>query len=171
MKSPRVVKVAFDKEKQPIFWAVLKPKSVGSEELLGKSLAELCTKDPSFGSSGRPAENPLAVSLSGELQLELLIEKLKDHFQVEAEVERLNVIYLEPVLRVHINVPERFSSAVTKELDGRGAWIDAHLPWITAYARPKEMLGFRDFLGVLTGFKDTFYSVQLAHYRETVELG
>jgi len=170
MDSLSAVRVAFDKEKQSIFLAVLRAKSVGDQKALAEALAALCAKDPSFSSSERPA-NPLAIHLSGELQLELLIEKLKKHFHIDAEVESLNVIYLEPVVSVEITVPERFSSAVTKELSERGVRIDASLPSITAHARPKEMLGFGDFLRSLTGFKDTFYSVQLAHYRETVQLG
>jgi translation elongation factor EF-G len=159
-----------DKEKQPIFSAILKPKSEVDRQGLAEALGNFCRDDPSLRLSGRTPEDPLAIGVSGELQLEMVIDRLRTQFQVAAEVERLNVIYLEPIVRIEVTVPAKFSTAVTEELKRRGVRIDDTLPVIIAHARPREMLNFKNFLQSLTGFKETYYSFHLASYRETVDL-
>ena len=166
---PDTVRVIVNNRVQSIFSAVLRTESKENKFALAEALGKLFTEDSNFKITPGVAGNFLTIKVSGELQAEMIVDRLKSEFGITANVEKLNVIYLEPIVFIEIKIPKEFSTAVINELTLRGARVEQKTPLITAYARPKSILNFMNFLRSLTGFKDTHYSTKLAYYQEAVE--
>lgn len=84
---------------EPVISIRIEPNSKTDQEKLGISMRRLAEEDPTFRISGDPDTGETIISGMGELHLEILVERMKREFGVEAKVGRPQVAYKETVLK------------------------------------------------------------------------
>ena len=77
----------------------LKPKTSADLEKLGQGLAKLMAEDPMLRVKTDPATGEVIIAAMNELHLEIMVERLKREFKVEASVGRPQVAYKEALTR------------------------------------------------------------------------
>jgi len=82
----------------PLLWLAIHPKTQGDREKLEKGLRQMTAEDPTLAVAADPAGD-VTVGTSGELQLEIVIDRLKREFEVEASLGRPQVAYKEALSR------------------------------------------------------------------------
>jgi elongation factor G len=80
---------------EPVVSIAIEPKTKMDEDKLAKALARLAEEDPSFRVKSDPETNQTVISGMGELHLEILVDRLKREFKVEANVGAPQVAYRE----------------------------------------------------------------------------
>src|SRR3989338_2976871 len=83
---------------EPVISVRISPKTKADQEKMGISLHKLAEEDPTFRVSGDPDTGETIISGMGELHLEVLVERMKREFGVEASVGRPQVAYKETIL-------------------------------------------------------------------------
>lgn len=81
----------------PVISLSIKPKGKANQDRLGKSLLRLAEEDPTFIVSTDKETEETILSGMGELHLEIIIDRLKHEFKVEADVGRPKVAYKESI--------------------------------------------------------------------------
>jgi len=93
---------------EPVIDQKISPKTKVDQEKMGVALRKLAEEDPTFRVSGDPESGETIISGMGELHLEVLVERMKREFKVEATVGQPRVSYRE---------------TVTKEAEAEGKYI------------------------------------------------
>ncbi|MBI1909007.1 MAG: elongation factor G [Deltaproteobacteria bacterium] len=83
----------------PVISVAIEPKTKADQEKLSVSLNKLATEDPSFRVRIDHETGQTIIAGMGELHLEILVDRLKREFKVEANVGRPQVAYRETVKR------------------------------------------------------------------------
>jgi len=107
--SPIVLETLFIPE--PVISVAVEPKTKQDMEKLSKALQSLSEEDPTFRVMTDPETNQTIISGMGELHLEILVDRMKREFNVEANVGAPQVAYREtirktvsPILKVSLLV-------------------------------------------------------------------
>ncbi len=82
---------------EPVIQVAIEPKTKADQEKLGDSLVKLTEEDPTFRMSTNEETGQTIVSGMGELHLEIIVDRLKREFKVEANVGRPQVAYKETI--------------------------------------------------------------------------
>lgn len=82
---------------QPVISIRIEPKTKADQEKMGMALHRLADEDPTFRVAGDPETGETIISGMGELHLEVLVERMKREFGVEANVGRPQVAYKETI--------------------------------------------------------------------------
>ena len=82
---------------EPVISVRVEPKTKADQEKMGIALHRLAEEDPTFRVSGDPDTGETIISGMGELHLEVLVERMKREFKVEANVGRPQVAYKETI--------------------------------------------------------------------------
>jgi len=82
----------------PVMSLSIKPKSRADQDKLGRGLMRLAEEDPTFTVQTDRETEEVILSGMGELHLEIIIDRLKHEFQVEAVVGQPKVAYRETIL-------------------------------------------------------------------------
>ncbi len=82
---------------EPVISVRIEPKTKADQEKMGIALHRLSDEDPTFRVSGDPDTGETIISGMGELHLEILVDRMKREFSVEANVGRPQVAYKETV--------------------------------------------------------------------------
>jgi elongation factor G len=82
----------------PLLSLAIHPKTQGDREKLEDGLRRMMAEDPALAVAADPAGD-VTIGTSGELQLEIVIDRLKREFEVEATVGRVQVVYREALTR------------------------------------------------------------------------
>ncbi len=82
---------------EPVIQVAIEPKTKADQEKLGDSLLKLTEEDPTFRMSTNEETGQTIVSGMGELHLEIIVDRLKREFKVEANVGRPQVAYKETI--------------------------------------------------------------------------
>ncbi len=82
---------------EPVISVRIEPKTKADQEKLGIALHRLAEEDPTFRISGDPDTGETIISGMGELHLEIIIDRTKREFGVEADIGRPQVAYKETV--------------------------------------------------------------------------
>jgi len=82
---------------EPVISLAIEPKTKADQERLGLSLGKLCHEDPSLHVSTNKETLQTIISGMGELHLEIVVDRLKREFKVEANVGKPQVAYRETV--------------------------------------------------------------------------
>jgi len=126
---------------EPVISIAIEPKSKADQERLGMALARLAVEDPSFRVHVDPDMGDTIISGMGELHLEIIVDRLKREFGVEANVGKPQVAYKETITRV---VEEECK--YSKQTGGHGQF--AH---VLIRIEPQEPgFGF-EFVNAITG--------------------
>jgi elongation factor G len=82
---------------EPVISVAIEPKTKVDEDKLAKALAKLAEEDPTFKVHTDPETGQTIISGMGELHLEIIVERLRREFKVDANVGRPQVSYRETV--------------------------------------------------------------------------
>jgi len=82
---------------EPVIHVAIEPKTKADQEKLGESLLKLTDEDPTFRMSTDEETGQTIISGMGELHLEIIVDRLKREFGVEANVGRPQVAYKETI--------------------------------------------------------------------------
>jgi elongation factor G len=83
----------------PVIEIAVEPKTKSDQEKMGQALARLATEDPSFRVSIDPESGQTIVKGMGELHLEIIVDRMKREFKVDANVGAPQVAYRETITR------------------------------------------------------------------------
>jgi elongation factor G len=81
----------------PVIEIAIEPKSKADQEKLGVALQKLAAEDPSFRVSTDQESGQTIISGMGELHLEIIVDRMKREFKVEANVGKPQVAYRETI--------------------------------------------------------------------------
>ncbi len=82
---------------EPVISVRIEPKTKADQEKMGLALKKLSDEDPTFRVGGDPDTGETIISGMGELHLEIIVDRLKREFGVEASVGRPQVAYKETI--------------------------------------------------------------------------
>jgi len=82
---------------EPVIGIRIEPKTKADQEKMGTALHRLAEEDPTFRVAGDPDTGETIISGMGELHLEIIVDRMKREFGVEANVGRPQVAYKETV--------------------------------------------------------------------------
>ena len=82
---------------EPVISIAVEPKTKVDQEKMGLALGKLAQEDPSFRVATDEESNQIIISGMGELHLEIIVDRLKREFSVEANVGRPQVAYRETI--------------------------------------------------------------------------
>jgi elongation factor G len=84
---------------EPVIALAIEPKTKADQEKLGQGLAKLMAEDPTFRVKTDTETGQTVISGMGELHLEIIVDRLKREFNVEASVGKPQVAYKETLTR------------------------------------------------------------------------
>ena len=82
---------------EPCYFRAIAPKTRGQEEKLGTGLNRLNEEDPTFTVVNNAETHQTVISGAGDIQIDVLVSKLKSRFGVEAELDTPRVPYREKI--------------------------------------------------------------------------
>ncbi|HEY5600684.1 MAG TPA: elongation factor G [Patescibacteria group bacterium] len=85
---------------EPVISLAIEPKTKADQEKLGLALSRLSEEDPTFRIRSDHETGQTIISGMGELQLEIMVDRMKREFKVEANVGRPQVAYRETITKV-----------------------------------------------------------------------
>ncbi|HET6976186.1 MAG TPA: elongation factor G [Pyrinomonadaceae bacterium] len=152
----------------PVIRVAVEPKTRQDQDKLGVALNRLAQEDPSFNVSTDPETGQTIIAGMGELHLEIIVDRMKREFSVEANVGKPQVAYRETITQ-----PASGKEIYKKQTGGRGQFGHVELEIepapgegfvfenkITGGAIPKEYIkpvesGVRDAMerGFLAGYE------------------
>ena len=83
----------------PVIEIAVEPKTKGDQEKMGQALARLATEDPSFRVTVDHESGQTIIKGMGELHLEIIVDRMKREFKVEANIGAPQVAYRETITR------------------------------------------------------------------------
>ena len=107
---------------EPVISQAVEPKTKSDQEKLGVALSKLAQEDPSFKVSSDKESGQTIISGMGELHLDIIIDRLRREFAVDANIGKPQVAYRETVGRM---IEQEYKHA--KQTGGRGQYGHVHL--------------------------------------------
>jgi elongation factor G len=107
---------------EPVISLAIEPKTKADQEKLGQGMAKLMAEDPTFRVATDEQTGQVVISGMGELHLEIIVDRLKREFAVEASVGKPQVAYKE-TLTVAADGHGRF----IRQTGGRGQFGEAKI--------------------------------------------
>ena len=153
---------------EPVISQAVEPKTKADQEKMGLALGRLAKEDPSFRVRTDEESGQTIISGMGELHLEIIVDRMKREFGVEATVGKPQVAYRETIRK-----PVEIEGKYVKQSGGKGQY--GHV-WLKVEPQP-EGKGYefvdaikggvvpREFIpSVDKGVKDTMNSGVMAGY-------
>ncbi|HCA78793.1 MAG TPA: elongation factor G [Bacteroidetes bacterium] len=84
---------------EPVIDVAIEPKTKADQEKLGEALQRLAEEDPTFRISSNEETGQTIISGMGELHLEIIVDRMKREFRVEANVGKPQVAYKETITK------------------------------------------------------------------------
>ncbi|HEV2591542.1 MAG TPA: elongation factor G [Gaiellaceae bacterium] len=106
---------------EPVIAVAVEPKSKADQDKLGNGLARLAEEDPTFRVATDDETGQTIISGMGELHLEIIVDRLKREFSVEANVGRPQVAYRETAGKP----AEKIQGKFVRQTGGSGQYGDA----------------------------------------------
>jgi len=109
---------------EPVISLAIEPKTKADQEKLGAGMQKLMAEDPTFRVKTDQQTGEVVIAGMGELHLEIIVDRLKREFGVEASVGRPQVAYKETLTR-----PADGEMKYAKQTGGRGQYghVKIHL--------------------------------------------
>ena len=107
---------------EPVISQAVEPKTKADQEKLGIALGKLAQEDPSFRVRSDEESAQTIISGMGELHLEIIIERLRREFNVDANVGKPQVAYRESLTR-KVEQEHKY----VKQTGGRGQYGHVHI--------------------------------------------
>ena len=103
---------------EPVIAVAVEPKTKADQEKMGIALGKLAHEDPSFRVSTDEESGQTIIAGMGELHLEIIIDRMKREFGVEANVGKPQVAYRETIRKTVEKVEGKF----VRQSGGRGQY-------------------------------------------------
>lgn len=163
---------------EPVIHVAVEPKTKADQEKMGVALSRLAKEDPSFRVRTDEETGQTIMSGMGELHLEILVDRMKREFGVEANVGAPQVAYRETITKIAADVEGKHAKqsggkgqyghcVITVEPSGEGKGYE-FLDEIKGGTIPREFIpsvdkGIQNTLkaGVLAGFPVVDVKVRL----------
>jgi elongation factor G len=84
---------------EPVIDVAIEPKTKADQDKLGEAMQKLAEEDPTFRISTNEETGQTIISGMGELHLEIIIDRMKREFKVEANVGKPQVAYKETITK------------------------------------------------------------------------
>ncbi|MET9603880.1 elongation factor G [Streptomyces sp. NPDC006512] len=107
----------------PVIQVAIEPKSKGDQEKLGVAIQRLAEEDPSFHVHSDEETGQTILGGMGELHLEVLVDRMKREFKVEANVGKPQVAYRETIRKS----VERHDYTHKKQTGGTGQFAKVQI--------------------------------------------
>jgi elongation factor G len=126
---------------EPVISLAIEPKTKADQEKLGQGMAKLMAEDPTFRVNTDEQTGQVVIRGMGELHLEIIVDRLKREFGVEASVGKPQVAYKET-----LTAPAEGEGRFVRQTGGRGQYGHAKvrlipLPPGTGYQFENEIVG------------------------------
>jgi elongation factor G len=151
---------------EPVMSVAIEPRSKADEDNLQKALAKLSEEDPTFHVRVNDETGQTLIQGMGELHLEILVERMRREFGVDANVGRPQVAYRETITKT---VVER--ARFIRQSGGRGQYGDVEVrlePIASGFEFVNKVVGGavpREFIpSVERGLREAMESGVLAGY-------
>ncbi|MCE1699924.1 elongation factor G, partial [Enterobacter hormaechei] len=82
---------------EPVISVAIEPKTKADQEKMGIALGRLAQEDPSFRVSSDEETGQTIIAGMGELHLDVLVDRMRREFNVEANVGKPQVAYRETI--------------------------------------------------------------------------
>ena len=102
---------------EPVISVAVEPKSKADQEKMGVALGKLAQEDPSFRVRSDEETGQTIISGMGELHLDILVDRMRREFKVEANIGKPQVAYRE-CIRKSVDVEGKF----VRQSGGRGQY-------------------------------------------------
>ena len=102
---------------EPVISVAVEPKSKADQEKMGIALGKLAQEDPSFRVQTDEETGQTIISGMGELHLDILVDRMKREFSVEANIGKPQVAY-----REHITATTEIEGKFVRQSGGRGQY-------------------------------------------------
>ncbi|MCL2145310.1 MAG: elongation factor G [Endomicrobia bacterium] len=152
----------------PVIDVAVEPKTKADEEKLSKALSSLAQEDPTFRVRTNEETNQTIIAGMGELHLEIIVDRMKREFKVDANVGRPQVAYRETIKK-----KQEAESKYIRQTGGRGQYghvvltVEPQAPG-TGYEFVNKIVGGvipREYIpAVDKGIKEAITSGTLAGY-------
>jgi elongation factor G len=126
---------------EPVIAVAVEPKTKADQEKMGIALSKLAQEDPSFRVHTDPESGQTIISGMGELHLEIIVDRLKREFKVDANVGKPRVAYRETI-RKTVEQEGKF----VRQSGGRGQY--GHV-WLRL--EPQEPGAGYEFVNAIVG--------------------
>ena len=152
----------------PVIEIAVEPKTKGDQEKMGQALGRLAAEDPSFQVSSDLESGQTIIKGMGELHLEILVDRMKREFKVDASVGQPQVAYRET-----ITIPSSVDYIHKKQTGGAGQFARIKvnfepLPSGTGFEFKNSVVGGsvpKEFIpGVEKGFRSAMESGPLSGF-------
>jgi elongation factor G len=127
---------------EPVISVAVEPRTKSDQERMGLALQRLAKEDPSFRVSTDQESGQTIIAGMGELHLEIIVDRMKREFKVEANVGKPQVAYRETI-RAKVEQEGKF----VRQSGGRGQY--GHV-WLTIEPQP-EGGGYEFVNGIVGG--------------------
>ncbi|MBK6659366.1 MAG: elongation factor G [Proteobacteria bacterium] len=102
----------------PVIAVAVEPKTKADQEKMGVALQKLAAEDPSFRVATDEESGQIIISGMGELHLEIIVDRMRREFKVDANVGKPQVAYRETIKAVVENAEGKF----VRQSGGRGQY-------------------------------------------------
>ncbi len=102
---------------EPVISLAIEPKTKADQEKMGIALARLAEEDPTFKIKSNPETNQTLIAGMGELHLEIIVDRMKREFKVDANVGNPQVAYKETITK-----PAEAEGKYIRQSGGRGQY-------------------------------------------------
>jgi len=126
---------------EPVISVAVEPKTKGDQEKMGLALQKLAQEDPSFRVHTDEESGQTIISGMGELHLEIIVDRMRREFKVEANVGAPQVSYRETI-RASVEQDTKFA----RQSGGRGQY--GH---VLIRVEPMESGGGYEFVNGIVG--------------------
>ncbi|NDE88934.1 MAG: elongation factor G, partial [Micrococcales bacterium] len=129
---------------EPVISVAIEPKTKGDQEKLGLAIQKLAEEDPTFRVEQDQETGQTVISGMGELHLDILVDRMRREFKVEANVGKPQVAYRETLKRV----VEKYDYTHKKQTGGSGQFAKVQIK-----LEPMDVEGDKvyEFVNAVTG--------------------
>ena len=129
---------------EPVISVAIEPKTKGDQEKLGLAIQKLAEEDPTFRVEQDQETGQTVISGMGELHLDILVDRMRREFKVEANVGKPQVAYRETLKRA----VEKYDYTHKKQTGGSGQFAKVQIK-----LEPMEVEGDKtyEFVNSVTG--------------------
>ncbi len=102
---------------EPVIQIAIEPKTKADQEKMGIALMKLAEEDPTFRVSSNEETGQTLIAGMGELHLDIIVDRMRREFKVEANVGKPQVAYRET-----ITIPKKMEEKYIKQTGGKGQY-------------------------------------------------
>ncbi|HTL42554.1 MAG TPA: elongation factor G [Pseudolysinimonas sp.] len=128
----------------PVIEVAIEPKTKADQEKLGTAIQKLAEEDPTFRTEQNPETGQTIIKGMGELHLDILVDRMKREFNVEANVGKPQVAYRETIRKA----VEKYDYTHKKQTGGSGQFAKVQITIEPLEVTPETSY---EFVNAVTG--------------------